>query len=80
MNVLCAINPDGIIISTSVLWHNETPMFAAMVFMHEHLYVGNDRSLTGIDLVSGATLTFEAYRNAVLYAFEAFDIVREVQF
>ena len=80
MRILCAIDPDGKILRTTTLSHSETPIFALPVFAQEPLYVGNDRSLTGINAVSGSTITFEAYRNAILDAFAAFDIVREVQF
>ena len=81
MRILCAIDPDGIIIRTMVLSNLETRSFSAPVFaLFNDKSVGNDRSLAGIDAVSGSTITFTAYRNSILTAFEAFDMVRGEQF
>ena len=76
---ICAIGPDGRIIRTAVLSHSETPTFAAPVFAESHAgqFWGQDRhGAAGVSAISGATITANAYRYAVLYAFAAFEHVR----
>jgi len=79
IRVMCGIDPDGRLIRTTVLSHEETPSFAARVFVESHVgqYWGRDISgIGGIYTVSGATVTSAAFKNAIRYAFAAFEIVR----
>ena len=78
MRVICGIDTDGRIIRTAVLSHTETLSFAAPVFAESHAgqYWGQDRNgVEGISLVAGSTITAVAFRNAVRYAFEAFEVL-----
>ena len=80
IKIICAIDPDGIIIKTVTLAQTETAGIATPVFDQEIQYRGKDRYLHGIDAVSGATITFNAYKNGIRDAFEAFEIVKGVRF
>ncbi|MCL2380918.1 MAG: FMN-binding protein [Treponema sp.] len=78
MRVISGIGADGMIIRTAVLSHTETLSFAAPVFAQAHAgqYWGQDRNgIEGISAVSGSTITSVAFRNAVRYAFDAFDAI-----
>jgi hypothetical protein len=37
----------------------------------------NAATMDEVDSVAGSTITFNAYRRALLYAFEAFELVRQ---
>lgn len=80
INLICGIDLDGKIIKTATLKETETKGIATPVFGLEPLYVGNDKTLAGIDAISGATITSKAYMNGILEAFEAFEMVKEVRF
>jgi electron transport complex protein RnfG len=77
MRLICGIGPDGRIIKAMTLSEKETRGIATPVFAQEPLYIGKDRALEGIDAVSGATITFNAYRNGILDAFKAYDLIME---
>jgi electron transport complex protein RnfG len=76
MRLICGIDPDGAIIRTITLAHTETAGISDPVFNMQYRYAGLDQNLEGIDAVTGATITFNAYRNGILDAFRAFEIVR----
>ena len=77
IDIICGIDMDGRIIRTETLKETETRGFVERVLALEPLYMGKDRNLEGIDAVSGATITFNAYKNGILDAFEAYELVRE---
>jgi len=77
ITILCGIDPEGRVIRTTVLSHSETPTFSAPVFAESHAgqFWGRDRyGIEGVDVVARSTLTSIAYRDAIRYAFAAFDI------
>ena len=76
IKIMCGIDPEGKIIKSAVLAHNETQGLGTIVFENAVKYEGLDKNLAGIDAIAGSTITSNAYRNAILYAFEAFEIVR----
>jgi len=76
MTIICGIDPDGLIIKSITLAHTETKGISDPVFNMQPDYIGKDKNLDGIDAVSGATITSVAYKNAVLDAFTAFEIVK----
>jgi electron transport complex protein RnfG len=76
IDIMCGISPDGKIIKSTVLNHSETQGLGTIVFDRAVAYAGKDRNLEGVDTIAGSTITFNAYRRAMVYAFEAFDIVR----
>jgi len=74
----CGIDPEGRIINSFALApHLETPGIGTIVFDEAVVYIGKDSGLHGIDTISGATITFEAYRNGIIDAFTAFNIIKE---
>ena len=76
IRLICAIDPEGKIIKTSTLAQTETIGIATPVFDQEREYVGKDKNLSGIDVISGATITWRAYRNSIKDAFEVFERVK----
>ena len=80
INILCGIAPDGRIIRAVVLSHNETPSFAASVFAESSVerYWNRDRNgIEEIAIISGATLSAVAFKNAMRHALTAFEVVNK---
>ena len=76
IKLMCGIDPDGKIIKSTILAHGETQGLGTVVFDKASEYEGKDNNLDGIDAVAGATITSNAYKNGILDAFDAFDIVK----
>jgi len=76
MQLMCGIDPDGKIIKTITLAHSETKGISDPVFAMQSDYAGKDKNLDEIDSISGATITSVAYKNGILDAFLAFEIVK----
>ena len=78
MRIICAIDADGKIIEVRTLQHSETRGLGDWI---EHRsftnqFDGGDLAqIAEIDSVTGATITFNAFINAVEDAFEAFAII-----
>jgi len=79
IRLICGIDPDGKIIRSTVLAHTETQGLGTLVFDREHEYMGKDKNLDGIDAISGATITSNAYINGIRDAFKVFEIVKGAQ-
>jgi len=79
ITVICAMAPDGSILGTSTLSHTETKGIGTIIEMESFLepFRGLDRSLTGIDTVTGATISTRAYIHAIDDIFTAFHIINE---
>jgi electron transport complex protein RnfG len=77
IDIICGIDNDGLIIRTVTLAETETKGIATAVFDMQDNYIGKDKNLEGIDAISGATITSNAYMSGVRDAFEAYEIVRE---
>jgi electron transport complex protein RnfG len=75
IEIICGIDTDGRIVKTVTLAESETRGIATPVFDMQGEYIGKDKNLEGIDAVSGATITSNAYINGVLDAFEAFEMI-----
>lgn len=79
--IMCAISPDGNIIKTSTLSHSETPTIGGAKVVdnssYTDKYIGKDASSVdnGTDAVSGATVSSNAYKNAIKTALGAFAVV-----
>ncbi|MCL2442229.1 MAG: FMN-binding protein [Treponema sp.] len=76
--IICGITPEGKIIKTAVLEHNETQGLGTPIFDHPHAgqYWGiNKTGIESIDVISGATITSNAYKNGIRDALTAFDIL-----
>ena len=75
MTIICGIDLSGKIIKTLTLAHSETKGISDPVFNMQPEYTGKDASLSGIDAISGATITSNAYKNGILDAFSAYEIL-----
>ncbi|MCL2392326.1 MAG: FMN-binding protein [Oscillospiraceae bacterium] len=81
IRVMCAIGPDGRILSNSTLQHTETRGIGTVIddanFTDQ--FNGKDSRLDGIQAVSGATISTVAYINAMREAFAILETIRGLQ-
>jgi len=78
IKLLCAIDMNGRVIRASILSHSETDSYAARVFNERYIgqFWGRDRNgISVIDTISGATITSGAFKKAIEYSLEAFEVV-----
>jgi len=77
ITVICAIDPEGRIISCSTLSHTETKGIGTILEQESFLdpFMGLDINLEGIDTVTGATISTRAYIHAIDDIFSAFHLV-----
>ena len=78
--VMTAIDTDGKIVAVSTLdVTSETATLGGQTAKESYtsMYPGKDAGLEGVDVISGATITSEAYEQCVLDAFAAYDAVKE---
>ena len=81
IKLICGITPDGKVIRTAVLSHNETQGLGTPIFEPSHAgqYWNNDRNgIESITAISGATITSNAYKNGIRDAFTAFEIIKNI--
>ena len=77
ITIICAVDPDGRILSTSTLSHTETRGIGTIIEQESFLgdFVGLDDRLDGIDTVAGATISTRAYIHAINDIMIAFSII-----
>jgi len=78
IKLICGIDLSGRVIKSAVLSHNETQGLGTPVFENPHAsqYWGKEKSgIENIEVISGATITSRAYKNAIRDAFIAYEIV-----
>ena len=76
---MCAIGQDGKILKCQTLdVSGETKTLGGQTASAAYTdrYTGQDASLSGVDAISGATITSTAYKTCVQDAFAAYDIVK----
>jgi len=79
IKLICGIDPSGKIINTTTLSQTETQGLGTPVFAEAHAgqYKGKDKNgAEGISAISGATISSNAFKNGILDALAAFEIVR----
>lgn len=78
ITVMCAIGDDGKIIAAQALSHTETQGIGTVVDQESFLapFAGADSHLTGIDTVTGATISTRAFIRAIDDIFAAYDSIR----
>jgi len=83
MKLLCGVSMDGKIIESNrthlVISHTETPSYFNRVFTDQHLgnFWNSDKNeIERIDAISGATVSSDALKRAMLYALTAFELIR----
>ena len=81
IKILCGIAPDGKIINTKTLQQTETKGLGSKITDDAFAaqFPGKDASLSGVDAISGATISSRAYIGAIQDAFAAYDSVKGVQ-
>ena len=80
ISVMTAIDCSGNIVAVSTLdVTSETATLGGQTAKESYTsqYTGKDSALEGVDIISGATITSEAYEQCVLDAFTAYDAVKE---
>ena len=78
--VMTAIDSEGKIVAVSTLdVTSETATLGGQTAKESYtsMFAGKDASLDGVEVISGATITSEAYEQCVLDAFAAYDAVKE---
>ena len=77
ITIICAVDPSGKIIACSTLSHTETRGIGTIIEQESFLspFAGKDSNLTGIDTVTGATISTRAFIGAIDDVFKAFDLV-----
>jgi len=77
ITIMCAIDPDGNIISVSTLSHTETKGIGTVIEQPSFLdtFKGKDSGLEGVDTVTGATISTRPFIRAVRDMLEAFEII-----
>ena len=67
LQLICSINSEGKIVDTNTLAHDETPGLGTKVTedAFRSQFPGKDASLSGVDTISGATISSSAYLRAI---------------
>jgi len=81
IKLICGIGPDGRILETKVLSHSETKGLGSKITEPEFAgqFPGKGSDLSGVDAISGATISSRAYIDAVKDALKAYELVKEAQ-
>lgn len=79
MKLICGIDNDGNITGCKTLSHAETQGLGSKTTEPEfrNQFTGKNSSLEGVDTISGATVSSDAYIIAIEAAFAAFDQIKE---
>lgn len=79
ITVMAAIEPGGTLLNVATIdVTSETKTLGGQTASESYTsqYIGQDASLAGVDAISGATITSEAYEGCILDCFAAFDAVK----
>ena len=79
ITVMAAIDPTGVIVQMATIdVTSETKTLGGQTANSSYTdqYTGQDSALAGVDAISGATITSEAYEGCVRDCFAAFDAVK----
>ena len=78
IEIICGFREDGTIITTRVLEHSETKGLGDRVADESfgNQFAGKDSSIPGVSAITGATISSNAYLEAVRSAFTAFEMMR----
>lgn len=78
IKVMTAISQEGKIVGVKVLENSETPGLGSRTALPAHLdqYTGKDSGLSGVEYITGATISSRSVNTAIESAFEAFGAVK----
>jgi electron transport complex protein RnfG len=80
IKLICGIDPGGKIIKSRILAHKETQGLGTIVFDRAVAYEGQDENFArGLDAIAGSTITSNAYKNAILDAFAAYEAIKTAE-
>ncbi|MDR1131040.1 MAG: FMN-binding protein [Oscillospiraceae bacterium] len=79
IELICGIDGTGKLTGCAVLSHSETQGLGSRVTLpdFQEQFPGQDSALSGVDAISGATISSRAYIDAVRDAFTAFELAGE---
>lgn len=77
LQIICSIDAEGKIVNTDTLAHDETPGLGTKVTEDgfRSQFPGVDSSMSGVDTISGATISSSAYVSAIRDVFDAYDSI-----
>ncbi|MCL1848773.1 MAG: FMN-binding protein [Clostridiales bacterium] len=77
IRLICGIDATGKLIKCAMLANAETKGLGTRVFEDAYTsrFIGLDSRLEGVAAITGATITSNAYKNAILDAFAAYEAV-----
>ena len=78
LQIICSIDADGKIVNTATLAHDETPGLGTKVTEDAFTgqFPGVDSSMSGVDTISGATISSSAYVNAIADVFAVYESIK----
>lgn len=80
IRLICGVNAEGNITATKVLKHAETQGLGSKITgsAFNGQFIGKDSELSDVSAISGATISSNAYINAIKDAFAALEKAKEV--
>ena len=82
MKLICGMKDDGTIEQCKTLSHAETSGLGSKTAEdpYKNQYCGkNADTLSEVDAITGATISSTAYKNAIVDAFKAYDMIKEAE-
>jgi len=78
MTLICGMDANGLITSCKTLTQSETQGLGSKTTQpkFKDQFVGKDSSLSGVETISGATISSKAYIGAIKDAFTAYEIAK----
>ena len=78
MKLICSIGADGKMVATKTLSHAETAGLGSKTTeeLWRSQFVGEDASLSGVDIITGSTFSSRYYIEGIQSAFEAYELVK----
>lgn len=81
LKVMVGIDSNGLITGTEVLENNETQGLGSKVSEHAFMdqYIGKDSTLEGLEVISGTTISSNAFTKAVQNAYQVYAVAAGVE-
>ena len=78
MQVMVGLKSDGTIATVKLMDNSETAGLGSRAGLPAYTdqYIGKDANLSGVDTISGSTVTSKAFEQAVKSAFEAYEMLK----
>lgn len=81
ISLICGIDGNGVITDCKALDHSETKGLGSKITDDDFRgqFAGKDSALSGVETISGASISSGAYINAIRDAFAAYEIIKEAE-